>query len=245
MILAHACYFPGAPLMLLAIDCATSTASLALYDPKRDLVLAEQTWQARRRHTQDVLVVAQSLFDLAAVAPDEVDTLAVTTGPGSFSGVRVGISIVHGIALGLPQPPRVLGFPTLSVTAAPWLEVAWASSPVAVVCAVLQAGRGRVNWCFFGPEDLLFRPTAPDHGQGTSAELVAALADHGAPVLWLVGEVDPALAAAVQPLPHVTVVSATSALRRAAHLARIAALLLAEVPEAGSEPLQPIYLRTP
>lgn len=231
--------------MLLAVDCATVTASLALYDSQRDLVLAEQTWQARRRHTQDVLIVAQRLLDLAAVAPQDIDTLAVTTGPGSFSGVRIGISVVQGVALGLPQPPRVLGFPTLCVTAAPWLEVAWASSPVAVVCAVLQAGRGRVNWCFFGPEDLLFRPSTADHGQGTTADLVAALVNHGAPTLWLVGEVDSALAAAVLSLPHVTVVSNTGGLRRAAHLARLAALLLTEDPEAGNEPVRPIYLRTP
>lgn len=231
--------------MLLALDCATSTASVALYDVARDLVLAEQTWQARRRHTQDLLVVTQRLIDLAGVTMDALDTLAVTTGPGSFTGVRVGISVVHGLSIGLPRPPRVIGFPTLSVTAAPWLEVAWSSSPVAVVCAVLQAGRGRWNWCFYGPEDLLFRPTAADHGQGTTDELAAVLAEHGASVIWLAGEVNPALAHAVEALANVTVASASSALRRAAHLARLASLLQQEDADVGYEPVQPLYLRAP
>ncbi len=190
--------------MLLAIDTATATASLALYDLDAHLLLAEYSWQARRRHTQDLLPTVQHLLQSLDRDVDALSALAVTTGPGSFTGVRVGLSTVKGIALGLQTAPRVLGVPSLTVTAAPWLEAAWSTSPLTIVCAYVQAGRGRYNWCWFGPEDLLFRPEAAQHHAGDAAEFAAALAAHRAASIWLAGEADAQLADAVAPLAHVT-----------------------------------------
>lgn len=234
----------GKPRMLLAIDTATATISLAVYDLDAGQLLGETTWQARKRQTQDLLGGAQDLLGLLDLAPRDLTALAVTTGPGSFTGVRIGISTVKGMALGLPRPPRIAGVPTLSVTAAPWLEAADASSPSAVVCACIQAGRGRYNWATFGPGDLLYRPGAADHCAGSAAEFAAALDDHRADSLWLAGEVDGTLRAAVASNTRVRVLDDVSGLRRAGQLARIAARLLAEDVDDG-ETLQPIYLRTP
>ena len=89
--------------MLLALDTATATASLAVYDRTRDHLLGEMTWEGRRRQTQDLLVAARSLLDLLEVAPEQVTALAVTTGPGSFTGVRIAISAAKGIGLGLAR----------------------------------------------------------------------------------------------------------------------------------------------
>jgi tRNA threonylcarbamoyladenosine biosynthesis protein TsaB len=110
--------------MLLALDTATTTASIALYDLQTGQLAAELTWEARRRQTQDLLPALQDLMRLVDLAPAALSALAVTTGPGSFTGVRIAISTAKGIALGLPQAPRVVGIPTLSVTAAPWIELA-------------------------------------------------------------------------------------------------------------------------
>ena len=106
--------------MLLALDTATATASLALYDLAADHLLLEMTWDARRRQTQDLLVTVQRALDLVERTPQQITALAVTTGPGSFTGVRIGISTVKGIGLGLAPAPQVVGLPTLTVTAAPW-----------------------------------------------------------------------------------------------------------------------------
>lgn len=230
--------------MLLAIDTATATISLAVYDLGAGQLLGETTWLARRRQTQALLAGAEHLLGLLDLAARDLDALAVTTGPGSFTGVRIGISTVKGMALGLPQPPRILGVPTLSVTAAPWLDAAGASSPNAVICACTQAGRGRYNWATFGPGDLLYRPGVADHCAGDAAEFAAALDDHRADSLWLAGEVDDALRAAVASNTRVRVLDDVSGLRRAGQLARIAAALLAEGVEDG-DALQPIYLRNP
>jgi tRNA threonylcarbamoyladenosine biosynthesis protein TsaB len=105
---------------------------------------AEQTWQARRRQTEDLLPVLKTMMDRLALTPTAIDTVAVTTGPGSFTGVRIGISVAKGIALGLPTMPSLIGLPTLSVAAAPWFAAAQQTGG-GEIWAFLGAGRGRYN----------------------------------------------------------------------------------------------------
>jgi tRNA threonylcarbamoyl adenosine modification protein YeaZ len=231
--------------MLLALDTATTTASVALYDLEIHQLLAELTWQARRRQTQDLLPALQDLLRLLDVTPAAISALAVTTGPGSFTGVRIAISAAKGIALGLPHPPRVVGIPTLSVTAAPYVEVAAAAT--AEICAAIQAGRGRYNWAWYGRAGLLQRPAVDDHHAGTVEEFAAALAEHAGAV-WLAGELGPDLVNALAMAPnlaHIQRVDAVSSLRRAGQLARLAALHLDAGVCDAVETLQPLYLRNP
>lgn len=230
--------------MLLALDTATSTASLALYDLDSDHLLAELTWQARRRQTQDLLVAAQQLLRLVDLTPQALTALAVTTGPGSFTGVRIGISVVKGMGLGLPRPPLVVGLPTLAVTAAPWFD-AVGSVPGTRICACIQAGRGRYNWAWFTGADRLARPDAHAHHAGTADELATELAARAPDPVWLCGEIAPHLAEVAGVLAHVTVLDNISGLRRAGHLARLAAAHLVAGSHDTLVELQPIYLRAP
>ena len=142
------------------------------------------------------MVTVDHVLQQAGAQVDQITALAVTTGPGSFTGVRIAISTVKGLGLGLSQPPHVIGMPTLCVTAAPWLEPAGAIMPQPTVCAYIQAGRGRYNWVLFDPGDELRRPSAEEHGAGTFAEFGAALAALAPRPVWLVGELDGALSAA-------------------------------------------------
>ena len=229
--------------MLLALDTTTTTASLAVYDLAAEQLLGELTWQARRRQTQDLLDAAQQLLHLLGAAPRDLTALAVTTGPGSFTGVRIGISAVKGIGLGLPAPPRVVGIPTLCVTAAPWLATAAAAQ--ARVCAAIQAGRGRYNWILWAGADPLWRPGVADHQAGAADEFAAALEQLAPQPVWLVGELAADMAEAVGVQPHVTLIDAVSGLRRAGLLARLAALHLAGGCPDTLEALQPLYLRNP
>lgn len=231
--------------MLLALDTATTTASLAIYDLTTQTLLAELTWEARRRQTQDLLVTAQHLVTQLALTPQQLTALAVTTGPGSFTGVRIGISTVKGMALGLPAPPRIVGIPTLCVTAAPWFTVLQRLQPAGFLCAVIHAGRGRYNWTNFTSDQRLWRPIATDHHAGTVDELVAALAQCAPLTALCVGEVDQALIDALHPLPHVTVIDPVSGWRRAGHLAHLAAQHLAAGTEDQLSTLDPLYLRAP
>lgn len=230
--------------MLLALDTATATASLAVYNLESSQLLAELTWQARRRQTQDLLLAARTLLAQVEITPSDLTSLAVTTGPGSFTGVRIGISAVKGMALGLPTPPQVIGIPTLNVTAAPWLAVA-SSMPGVTICAYMQAGRGRYNWRDLSAPDPMTRLTAEAHQNGTVDEFVDQLQGQSNHVVWLVGETTVELQDRVKSLAHVVCVDEVSGWRRAGHLAQLAAdYLQAGVADTLSE-LQPIYLRQP
>jgi tRNA threonylcarbamoyladenosine biosynthesis protein TsaB len=228
--------------MILALDTATTTASLALYNPIEKTVLAEQTWQARRRQTEDLLPVLQQMMDRLALAPTAIHTVAVTTGPGSFTGVRIGISVAKGIALGLPALPALVGLPTLTVTAAPWLTVAQQTG--GEVWAFLGAGRGRYNWAIFQPDDLLRRPDVADHFAGKVDGLEADLLSRSHPI-WLVGEITQSVAEMAARLPHVLLVDEVSGLRRASQLARLAAFYCAAGNVDTVDSLQPLYLQDP
>lgn len=157
-------------------------------------------WQTRRRQTEETLPVAAEALERAGKDIASVRTVAVTTGPGSFTGVRIGISVVKGIALGLPQPPLLVGLPVLSVTAARFVPAATAAG--AVVWPLLQAGRGRFNWAVAPADDPLWLPPVAEHRAGQAGALVAALKEEERPV-WLVGELGDALRETLQSLAHV------------------------------------------
>ena len=226
-------------IVLLALDTATTAASLAVYDLNNGRLLAEMTWEARRRQTQDLLVTAREILAQQKLEPGEIDALAVTTGPGSFTGVRIGISTAKGIGLGLSQRPRAVGIPTLNVTAAPWLGPA--QSAGAKVCAVIQAGRGRFNWVLLGAEDRLRRLDAGDHHVGTADDLVIFLADRSAS-MWLVGELTAELIEESAAITHVQVIDRVSGQRRAGHLAQLAGDLFAAGVDDSLGDLRPLYL---
>lgn len=120
--------------MLLAIDTSTSTAGLALV--AGDRLVAELTWHAGNRHSTDLFARLTQLFETYAVAPEQLDGIAVATGPGSFNGVRVALATAKSLAFALDRP--LYGVPTLDA-------IAWGASFVqGTVWAILEAGRGQI-----------------------------------------------------------------------------------------------------
>src|SRR5438309_311964 len=90
---------PGSPrrcLMLLALDTSTALASVALYD---GTVRAEATWRAGREHSTQVLPTAVRLLEQQGLGPPDLSGVAVAIGPGSYTGVRVGIALAKGLAV--------------------------------------------------------------------------------------------------------------------------------------------------
>jgi tRNA threonylcarbamoyl adenosine modification protein YeaZ len=231
--------------MLLAMDTASVTASVAVYNLNAARLLGEMTWEGRRRQTQDLMVMVRHLLGTVDVAPDDLTALAVTTGPGSFTGVRIAISAAKGIGMGLTTPPAVIGVPTLAVTAAPWLPLSAACEPAPMLCAVMLAGRGRYHWAMFTASDPLHRPAAAEHHTGSAAEMTAFLDAVKARVIWLAGEIDAALVDCMRPLTRVTVIDPVYGLRRAGVLAGFAARLIDAGVNDSLATLQPLYLREP
>lgn len=123
--------------MILAIDTATRNVSLAVYDGQQ--VLAEMTWQSADHHTVELAPALQNMLRLIRVVPGNLTALAVTIGPGSYTGLRIGMSLAKGLALAGMPPLPVVGVLTLDVIAAAQPHQADR------LYAVAQAGRGRIN----------------------------------------------------------------------------------------------------
>ncbi len=134
----HHLKLEGMP-MLLALDTATNLASIALYDGWR--VVAEHSWHSARRHTVELAPNVHALLNQAEVSPQQLGAIGVALGPGSFTGLRVALSLAKGLTLSTGA--ALVGIPTLDIVAYPHQ---WQSLPV---CAVVQAGRGRLCWAIY------------------------------------------------------------------------------------------------
>lgn len=124
---------PPAPL-LLAVECATQHASVALLRGER--LLAQVSSVLERPASEILLPALDALFDLAGAGRDALGAFAVSIGPGSFTGLRVGLATVKALALGTARP--VAAVSTLEALALA------AGSPERPVSALLDARRGEV-----------------------------------------------------------------------------------------------------
>lgn len=121
-------------MMLLAVDTSTAQMGLALIDGAQ--LAAETIWYSHQHHTIELAPSVAELLERIDASLSDVEAVAVATGPGSFTALRVGLALVKGIAIARKVP--VIGVPTLDVLAA------GQGSSTRALAAVLQAGRSRI-----------------------------------------------------------------------------------------------------
>lgn len=223
--------------MILAIDTSTDMASIALYRPAQG-VLVEQSWLSGREQTTQLMPNVQRAMAMVHAAPQDLTGVAVATGPGSFSGVRIGISAAKSLAYALEIP--IWGVPSLDALAYQQVAVT-----AAQVCAVLSMGRGRLAWAVYRTRGTRWQRLTP-YGNSTAAELTAEVQAIESNVATLFcGEISPETAAALT--EHMgsaaAIAPAAAGVRRAAYLAELA-LQRANRGEADDPAaLQAIYLQ--
>ncbi|MCS3606462.1 tRNA (adenosine(37)-N6)-threonylcarbamoyltransferase complex dimerization subunit type 1 TsaB [Erwinia rhapontici] len=122
---------------ILAIDTATEACSVALLNEDRLLAHFEL---CAREHTQRILPLVQQILQEGGVALKDLDALAFGRGPGSFTGVRIGIGIAQGLSLGANLP--LIGVSTLKTMA----QSAWRLHGASRVLAAIDARMGEVYW---------------------------------------------------------------------------------------------------
>ena len=122
--------------MELSIDTASEMASLAL--SLDGTLQAEVTWRCRRNHTVELLPTIDRLLAQAGVTKGELTAVFACTGPGMYTGLRVGVSTAQGLAYALKLP--VVGIGRLELDA-----YQHAAFPGRIV-AVHRAGRGELAW---------------------------------------------------------------------------------------------------
>ncbi len=120
-------------MMVLGVDTTTYHGSIALSEADRGLV-ASVSLLSPESYSRRLLPAIHWLLEQLSLRPEELGGLAVACGPGSFTGVRIGIGMVQGIALAAGLP--AVGVPTLEASALR------AGVPDGLVCPLLEAGRG-------------------------------------------------------------------------------------------------------
>ena len=104
-------------MLILAIDTALDACAAAVLDTSAGGVIALESQAMKRGHAEALMPLIARVMKASGVAFAALDRIAATTGPGSFTGLRVGLSAARGIALAAGKP--VVGVTTLTAFAAP------------------------------------------------------------------------------------------------------------------------------
>src|SRR3954467_14863614 len=104
-------------MLILAIDTALDACAAAVLDTDAAKIIAQESEAMKRGHAEALMPLIARVMQVSGVAFAALDRIAVTTGPGSFTGLRVGLSAARGIALAAEKP--VVGVTTLAAYAAP------------------------------------------------------------------------------------------------------------------------------
>jgi tRNA threonylcarbamoyladenosine biosynthesis protein TsaB len=193
--------------MLLAVDTSTQSVGIALFDGNQ--ILCEESWISRRYHTVELANAVQSNLFRAGLSAADLHVLAVASGPGSFTGLRIGLALIKGIAYTHQLP--VIGIPTLDITAR--------AVPVrdTRLAAVLQAGRNRLAVGWYKVEDGSWRADGTLENL-TFGELLKKIDQ---PCI-LTGEINEEIRQAVEGHDLIEAASPTLALRSPKYLAELA-----------------------
>jgi tRNA threonylcarbamoyladenosine biosynthesis protein TsaB len=138
--------------VLLAIDTSTRNVGIAVYDGIQ--VLSESIWASHDYHTVELAPAIAEILARANQQMRDITLVAVATGPGSYTGLRIGMAVAKGIALASHLP--IIGIPTLDIVAES--QPTSAGIPLA---AVLQAGRGRLAVGWYAVSDGRWQLTPP------------------------------------------------------------------------------------
>ncbi|MBD5129806.1 MAG: tRNA (adenosine(37)-N6)-threonylcarbamoyltransferase complex dimerization subunit type 1 TsaB [Ruminococcaceae bacterium] len=150
----------------MGIDSSAITAGCALYDNGK--ITAEQFLNTRHTHSETLLPMVKSMLDSAKITLAEVGKIAVTTGPGSFTGLRIGISCVKGMCFGAEKP--CVPVSTLEAIAYNFVQID------GIICACMDARCRQVYNALFKSENGVITRLCEDRAisaQALSEELSA------------------------------------------------------------------------
>lgn len=121
-------------MLILGIESASVTAGTALV--RDGEILAEYTLDHKKTHSQTLLPMIDEMMRIAECLPADLDGIAISSGPGSYTGLRIGSATAKGLGLALNKP--LIPVPTLMALA----FESWA--PDMLVCPLMDARRGQV-----------------------------------------------------------------------------------------------------
>jgi len=218
--------------MQIAIDTSTDIASLALVEDAE--ILAEVSWRCGQNHSTQLLPHLTHLLDQAGLNIKEATGIIVARGPGSFNGLRVGISTAKGFALSLGVP--IVGIGTLEAAAYPYAETGLP------ICPIFNAGRGEISTALYQMKGKRWLQLVAEDITTVEA-LCAQITDKTVFCGDFITGIAPQLKKELQ--QKAVIPSPASRLRRAGFLAELGQLRLSAGDYDNPATLQPLYLRRP
>lgn len=134
--------------LILCIETSTTVCSVAL--ARDDQVLAGRREDLPNSHSTRLTVLIEELMQEAGLSMDELAAVAVSSGPGSYTGLRIGVSVGKGLCFALQKP--LLAFSSLEVLAAAFLQSEAKSETGALLCPLLDARRMEVYTALFNSD---------------------------------------------------------------------------------------------
>ena len=218
---------------ILAVECSEAPASCAVVEDGS--VLCESFLSVPLTHSRTLMPMLEAMLRNADLTVADVDRLAVTVGPGSFTGLRIGVAAVKGLAMGASLP--CVGVSTLEAAAT-------AAAPLTgLICPVMDARCQQVYTALFESREGRLTRLWEDAALSVAdlrERLSAALAERAGENLWLTGN-GAAVWADALALPGARLAPPMLRSQRAAH----AALLAQEATPVPAGELAPRYLRLP
>lgn len=213
--------------MLIALDTTGPFCSAAIYDPARQALMASRSDDLGRGHAEHLMPMLNKLLNSVGLQWKQFSAVACATGPGSFTGLRVGLATARGLALALNCP--CIGVTVFEAYRAAFAKEADDAFPMAVV---QDARRGMIWMQVFDREGSSVTDAveaAPEDACARIAPLAQHLVGSGAPIL--------------QALERDLIVVSETASPPIAAVAEVAAKRM----ESGGSvaPPEPLYLRSP
>jgi tRNA threonylcarbamoyladenosine biosynthesis protein TsaB len=219
--------------MELTIDTASEMASVAL--SQEGTLVAEITWRCPRNHSAELLPTLQYLMQRASVAKSDLKAIFVCIGPGSYTGLRVGVSTAKGLAFALGLP--LVGVGRLETDA---YQHADYPGPI---CPIHRAGRGELAWAVYARDGGGWHEVVPP--RLSALEGLLAAGRRRLKRALFCGEISEEVAERLREVlgRQTLVAEAAMSVRRAGFIAELAwrRLVAGQTDDAAS--LKPIYLR--
>ncbi len=225
-------------MLILGIDTTTLACSVAML--RDDTVLAELTLDIKKTHSERLMPLLDHMLQETGIEREEIDAVAVAAGPGSFTGLRIGVSTARALAQGLQIPAVPVCTLDALAEAIP--------SPGALICPLLDARRNQVYTALYHrqSETPFMLETIIDPAPLALDELTEKLRVFNRPIVFVGEGLNSYAAELTEGLSGQALISPAPFRHcRAALTALKGQRLLENNPNASYEDLLPIYLRQP
>ncbi|WP_313528128.1 tRNA (adenosine(37)-N6)-threonylcarbamoyltransferase complex dimerization subunit type 1 TsaB [Anaerotignum sp.] len=216
---------------ILAIDTTGQTASAAIAEENK--LIAEFTLNYKLTHSQTIMPMVAEVCEKSETKPRDVDYIACASGPGSFTGLRIGAATAKGLALALEK--EIVPVPTLDALAYNVFETD------KIICPIMDARRSQVYTAFYRWDNGKLRRLT--EMMAISIDEVIQMAEgYGQKVIFL-GDGVPVHQERLSCYPDFIYAPAHCSLQRAASVAALAMVLVREGKAVAGNAFEPIYLR--